>query len=164
MYAALSMGSITLGPMEIFDALTGNGNNSQRMLVNELRVPRALAAFATGGLLACAGVLIQVLLRNPLADPYILGVSGGASVGALLAMLAGFGAALTGSAAFAGAFLSTLLVFFLAHGPGGWTPTRLLLTGIVIASGWGAIISLLLEVLTSPGAGTSLQASSHTTW
>ena len=146
LYAALSLGSVTLGPLEILDALTGSGSNAHRMLVNDLRMPRALAAFATGGLLACAGVLIQVLLRNPLADPYILGVSGGASVGALLAMLAGAGTALTGSAAFTGAFFSTLLVFTLAHGPGGWTPTRLLLTGIVIAAGWGAIISLLLTI------------------
>ncbi len=57
----------------------------------ELRLPRALAAFATGGLLALAGALMQVLLRNPLADPYILGVSGGAASAALLLMLLGAG-------------------------------------------------------------------------
>ena len=60
-------------------------------IVWQFRLPRVLAAFACGGLLALAGVLLQVLLRNPLADPYILGVSGGAAVGALLAMLLGWG-------------------------------------------------------------------------
>ena len=58
--------------------------------MRDLRLPRALAAFAAGGLLALAGALMQVLLRNPLADPYVLGISGGAAVGALAAMLAGF--------------------------------------------------------------------------
>ena len=75
--------------------------------MRELRLPRALAAFAVGGLLALAGALMQVLLRNPLADPYILGISGGAAVGALGAMLAG-AAALVTPAALAGAFASTL--------------------------------------------------------
>ena len=55
----------------------------------EVRLPRLLAAFGVGGLLAVAGVLLQALFRNPLADPYVLGVSGGAAVGALLAMLRG---------------------------------------------------------------------------
>jgi iron complex transport system permease protein len=92
---------------------------------------------------------MQVLLRNPLADPYILGVSGGASVGALFAILAGAGTLLLQSSAFAGALFSTLLVFSLAHGRGNWDTTRLLLTGVVLAAGWGALISLLL--VTSPG-------------
>ena len=115
----------------------------------ELRVPRTLTAFITGALLGIAGALMQVLLRNPLGDPYILGVSGGASVGALLAILTGAGTLLLQSSAFAGALFSTLLVFSLAHGRGNWDTTRLLLTGVVLAAGWGALISLLLA--TSPG-------------
>jgi ABC-type Fe3+-siderophore transport system permease subunit len=90
-------------------------------IVRELRLPRAAAAFACGGLLALSGALMQVLLRNPLADPYILGLSGGAAVGALGAMLAG-AAALVTPAALAGAFASTLIVFGLARAgaePGG---------------------------------------------
>ncbi|GEK71512.1 MULTISPECIES: FecCD family ABC transporter permease [Halomonas] len=143
---ALSLGSVAIGPGELVQVLTGGGEALHRTLVLELRLPRALAAFGTGALLAMAGALMQILLRNPLADPYVLGLSGGASVAALAAMLAGLGAALVGGAAFAGALASTLIVFGLAHGGGSWTPTRLLLTGVVMASGWGALISFLLAV------------------
>lgn len=73
-------------------------------------------------LLAVAGALMQVLLRNPLADPYVLGLSGGAAFAALLAMLSGLAGWLVSGSAFAGALLSTLLVFGLAHGSGSWTP------------------------------------------
>ena len=97
-------------------------------------------------MLALAGALMQVLLRNPLADPYILGVSGGAAVGALTAMLLGAGTVWVSSSSFAGAILSIALVFGLARGSGSWTSHRLLLTGVVIASGWGAIISFLLAI------------------
>lgn len=122
-------------------------------ILRELRLPRAANAFITGALLGLAGALMQVLLRNPLADPYILGVSGGASVGALLALTAGAGAMALHSAAFTGALVSMLLVFTLAHGRGSWDTTRLLLTGVVLAAGWGAVISLLLTL----GANTRLQ-------
>jgi len=115
----------------------------------ELRIPRMSTAFITGALLGIAGALMQVLLRNPLADPYILGVSGGASVAALLAIMAGASGMMLSGSAFAGALLSTLLVFTLAHGRGNWDSTRLLLTGVVLAAGWGAVISLLLAI--SPG-------------
>jgi iron complex transport system permease protein len=147
---ALTLGSVPLPPTEVWAVVTGGGESLSRTLVLELRLPRTLAAFATGGLLAVAGALMQVLLRNPLADPYVLGLSGGAAVGALLAMLAGLGVALVSGAAFAGALLSTFLVFGLAHGTGSWTPVRLLLTGVVVAAGWGALISFILAV--SPGA------------
>jgi iron complex transport system permease protein len=143
---ALGWGSVPLSPATVVAALVGGGDELTRTIVLELRLPRALAAFATGGLLALAGALMQVLLRNPLADPYILGVSGGAAVFALSAMTLGLGGVWLGGSAFAGAMLSTLLVFALAHGRGGWTPTRLLLTGVVIAAGWGAIISLILAL------------------
>ncbi|MFG6178276.1 FecCD family ABC transporter permease [Halomonas sp. THAF12] len=143
---ALALGSVSLGPGELLSVLAGDGEALHRTLVLELRLPRSLAAFGTGALLAVAGALMQILLRNPLADPYVLGLSGGASVAALLAMLAGLGATLVGGAAFAGALASTLIVFGLAHGGGSWTPTRLLLTGVVMASGWGALITFLLAV------------------
>lgn len=126
--------------------LLGGGDALHQTLVLELRLPRALAAFGTGALLALAGALMQILLRNPLADPYVLGLSGGASVAALLAMLAGWSLVLVSGAAFTGALASTLIVFGLAHGTGSWTPTRLLLTGVVMAAGWGALISFLLAV------------------
>lgn len=140
---ALLLGSV---PVDWLGLFTASADQAQQDIVLQLRLPRTLSAYVTGGLLALAGVLMQVLLRNPLADPYILGISGGAAVAALLAMLAGLGGyALTGSA-FLGALLSMLLVFSIAHGQGSWTPTRLLLTGVVIAAGWGAIISFILSV------------------
>ncbi len=151
---ALGWGSVRLPPMTVIDTLLGGGDALARTVVLELRLPRAVAAFVTGGLLALAGTLMQVLLRNPLADPYILGVSGGAAVFALAAILLGLGGLWIGGGAFAGALLSTLLVFALAHGRGGWTPTRLLLTGVVIAAGWGAVISLMLAL----GSDTSLRS------
>nr|WP_242463902.1 iron ABC transporter permease [Halorhodospira halophila] len=143
---AVAIGSVPLTPGEVLAVFTGGGEPLHRTLVLELRLPRALAAFAVGGLLAVAGALMQVLLRNPLADPYVLGLSGGAAVGALAAMLAGLGMALVSGAAFVGALFSTLLVFGLAHGTGSWTPTRLLLTGVVVASGWGALVTFMLAV------------------
>ncbi|MDZ7768270.1 MAG: iron chelate uptake ABC transporter family permease subunit [Woeseiaceae bacterium] len=79
-------------------------------------------AFGVGGLLAVAGVLMQVLLRNPLAEPYILGTSGGAAVAALFAMTLGLGAVLVDAAAFAGALGANLLVFAIAQGSGSWAP------------------------------------------
>src|SRR5215470_9191618 len=103
---ALSTGSVAIDPLAAARALLGGGDDTQRMIVRELRLPRSVAAFATGASLALAGALLQVLLRNPLADPYVLGVSGGASVGALAAMLASAAAWLVPAGAFAGAILS----------------------------------------------------------
>ena len=132
--AGVAIGSVTIAPAALLEVLLGGGEPLERTLLLELRLPRALSAFAVGGLLAVAGALMQVLLRNPLADPYVLGLSGGAATGALLAMLAGLGTTLVSGAAFAGALVSTVIVFGTAHGTGSWTPTRLLLTGVVVAA------------------------------
>jgi len=113
-------------------------------IVLELRLPRAIAALIVGSLLATAGCLMQVLLRNPLADPYILGLSGGASVFALAGMTLGISWLPIPLLAFIGALFTTWLVFVLARGDGAWTSARVLLTGVVLASGWGALISLIL--------------------
>jgi iron complex transport system permease protein len=115
-------------------------------LVWRLRLPRAMAAWAVGALLSLSGCLMQVLLRNPLADPYILGVSGGASFASLLGMTMGVAAGIVPALAWAGALVSILIVFSLARGEGPWSGTRLLLTGVVTASGWAALISLLLTL------------------
>jgi iron complex transport system permease protein len=89
---------------------------------------------------------MQVLLRNPLADPYILGISGGAGVGALFAIMVGLPTFGIDGLAFAGALGAMVLVFGLAHGDGSWTQTRLLLTGVIVAAGCGALISLMLAI------------------
>ena len=140
---ALAVGSVRVPLAEVFATLLGNGGNE---VVRSLRLPRALSGFACGGLLALSGALLQVLLRNPLADPYVLGVSGGASVGALLAMLFGFAAAGINGLAFAGALTAMLVVFGLSRGDGSWTQTRLLLTGVIVAAGCGAVVALLLSI------------------
>ena len=145
---ALTAGSVHVAPGTVAAAIFGNTTGEGADIVVGLRLPRALSAFAVGALLAVAGALMQVLLRNPLADPYVLGISGGAAVGALAAILIG-ASAWVGGAAFAGAFASTLLVFALARvapDRSPWTPTRLLLTGVVVAAGWGALIALLLTL------------------
>ena len=143
---ALAWGSATPGFGAMWQALTGAAPTNVADLVWELRLPRALTAFGVGGLLAVAGVLMQVLLRNPLADPYILGTSGGAAVAALSAMLLGWGSGLVNLAAFAGAMGATVLVFSVAQGTGSWTPARLLLTGVVLAAGFSAATTLLLAL------------------
>lgn len=144
---ALSLGNVPLGLTETLAALFGRGEGMAVEVVRSLRLPRALAGLACGGLLAVSGALLQVLLRNPLADPYVLGISGGASVGALLVMLLGLtGGIGVGAAAFCGALAAMFMVFGLAHGNGGWTQTRLLLTGVIVAAGCGAAVALMLSI------------------
>jgi iron complex transport system permease protein len=143
---ALAAGSLPVSAADVGRALLGDTSDVAAEVVRELRLPRAMAAFACGGLLALAGALMQVLLRNPLADPYVLGISGGASVGALGAMLFGLPLLLVNGGAFAGALAATLLVFGLARGDGSWTQTRLLLTGVIVAAGCGAAVALILSI------------------
>ncbi|MFJ9533366.1 FecCD family ABC transporter permease [Herbaspirillum sp. NPDC101396] len=138
--------------------LRPSGDSADIAMLLQLRVPRALTAFTVGALLAMAGALMQVLLRNPLAEPYVLGVSGGSAAGALLAMLlaasiglprqniAAVGAAL-------GAGLAVLLLFGLVGKSLRRLPLspmaaghRLLLTGVMLAAGFGAVITLVLTL------------------
>lgn len=143
---ALHMGSVPITSAALWRVFSGELTGMQHDLVINLRLPRAISAFATGGMLALAGVLMQVLLRNPLADPYILGISGGAAVASLLAIMLGISGVGLPVSAFGGALLSMLLVFSLARSNGAWTSTRLLLVGVVLAAGWGAVISFLLSI------------------
>lgn len=151
---ALMVGSTRLSAADVVHAVLNADDSVAAEIVTRLRLPRALAAFATGGLLALAGALMQILLRNPLADPYVLGVSGGAAVGALSAMLAGLGAVAVNVGAAAGAGCAIVLVFGLARRDfvrrqlSGSVDgsARLLLTGVILASGWGALITLMLTL------------------
>ncbi len=145
-FVAMASGSATISIEDTVRTLTGDAPDHIRALIMDLRLPRALTAFGIGGLLAVAGVLMQVLLRNPLAEPYILGSSGGAAVAALLGMMLGWGGSVVDLAAFGGAMAATLLVFSIAQGTGSWTPTRLLLTGVVLAAGFSAATTLLLAL------------------
>ena len=148
--AALWFGSVDVPPREWLATVLGGGSETSREIVWGLRAPRALAAFAVGALLALAGTLLQMLLRNPLADPTILGVSGGAAVGAMVGLLLAWprwavhAAALAGACAAAGALLALALRLT------GWNIHRVLLTGVAIGAACGAIVSLLLA-LAPPG-------------
>lgn len=143
---SLTAGALPVSLDDLLGALGGGDGSMEADIIRSLRLPRAVAAFACGGLLALAGALMQVLLRNPLADPYVLGISGGAAVGALGAILAGATAGWIDGGAFIGALGATLLVFGLAHGDGSWTQTRLLLTGVIVAAGCGAAVALMLSL------------------
>jgi iron complex transport system permease protein len=102
-------------------------------IVWDLRIPRALLAAVVGGALAVGGAVLQALVRNPLADPYVLGISSGSSLGAVLVMGLGVGAGLgvTGGA-FVGATAATVAVFVLAQRSGRLTDTRLVLAGVAV--------------------------------
>ena len=143
---SLLIGSVDISVKQLLHALWIEDDSLASSIVLELRLPRTVVGFMVGAMLALAGALMQVLLRNPLAEPYVLGVSGGASAAVLIAMLSGLSGFWISGSAFMGAMISMLLVFGLAHGKGDWSPARLLLTGIVIASGWGALISLILSI------------------
>jgi len=143
---AMAFGSVDLSAAQLGDALLGRGDEVAREIVWGVRAPRALAGFACGGLLALAGALLQALLRNPLADPYILGVSGGASVGALGALLLGASLAGLHLAALAGAAVAAGAVFAFSLGRAGWNPYRVLLTGVALSSGFGATVGLMLSL------------------
>jgi len=139
--ASLVAGSTDIGIEDAAAAILGDPGEPAHTVVMELRVPRVLSALAIGALLAVAGTLLQALFRNPLADSYVLGVSGGSSLGALLALLVGGSLWLVQASAAAGAVLATLLVLALARGGG---TVRVLLTGVVLASACGALVTLVL--------------------
>ena len=141
--ATLLVGSAGLTPARALATLLGGGDEFSRLIVWTVRLPRAMAAFSVGGLLSLAGVLLQALFRNPLADPLVLGVSGGAAVGALAGMLFGAGFVTLHWYATAGGSAVGLIVLLLGRGGGA---TRLLLCGVVLASACGALITVMLTL------------------
>jgi len=143
-------GPVHLTTGEVLTALAGGGPEWQRQIVVELRLPRMLLGALVGGGLALAGATFQALLRNPLAEPYILGISGGASVGAVLVLalgLAGAASWVLPLAALAGAVLAIVLVFRVATASGRALDVRvLLLAGVVVAAFFSACIAFILSV------------------
>lgn len=132
--------------------LASGSNGSLAATLLDLRLSRALVAFVTGAALALAGVMMQALLRNPLADPYVLGISAGASVGALASLL--FMAALwvIDAAAFGGAVAVSMMLYFLARrdlksgGAAEGGTSLLLLTGVILSSLCMATVTLMLSI------------------
>lgn len=143
--AALALGPAGLSPSQLLAGIAG-GDPLARALLFELRVPRALAAALLGAALALAGTAFQALLRNPLADPYVLGVSGGASLGGVVALLAGATGALVPAAAFAGALATLVGVERIATAGGRLSVHTLLLTGAIFNAFAAAFLFFLQSV------------------
>jgi iron complex transport system permease protein len=146
--AAVRLGAVSLTTRALLGALAGNGDASTVTIVRELRLPRALQAALVGAALAVSGATFQALLRNPLAEPYILGVSSGAATGAVATVVTGWSVRTVWAlpvAAFAGAVMSMLLVFRIAFSVGRALEARvLLLAGVVVSSFLVAVIWLVL--------------------
>ena len=137
-----------------------SGNKAVETIVWELRLPRALLAVVVGAGLSIAGCAVQTLVRNPLADPYLLGVSSGASVGATavitFGVLSGFGLWSTSVGALLGALGAAMAVYLVAMAQGGLTPIRLVLSGVVLSSAFSAIASFLVFKGPDPRAAQSV--------
>ena len=146
--AGITTGSVALGFDELLAALRSREGIAWEIIWH-LRAPRVFAAFVTGALLSVAGCFLQTLLRNPLADPYIFGVSSGAAAGVLASMLLGLGKDAGYLLGFAGATAVIALVALLSYRVADWNPYRLLLIGVMVAAGLNALISLALVLAPS---------------
>jgi iron complex transport system permease protein len=152
---SITMGSVKVPPLRsiriLFQSilgLKGGGNETERAIILSLRLPRAILAGLVGAGLSVSGATFQALLRNPLADPYILGVSSGAAVGAILAILLGLGTFSFGLPliSFLGALLTVLVVFYFGRQDGKIHPNTLLLAGVIIGSFLSALIMFFISV------------------
>jgi iron complex transport system permease protein len=143
---SVAVGTVRLPLTAVFATMFGEGSSLQRTIVVDLRLPRAILAILTGGALAISGATFQALLRNPLAEPYVLGISGGAALGAVGAIALGVTApAAVPMAALAGALVAILLVLRIALRSGSALDTRvLLLAGVIAGAFFNAIILLIL--------------------
>lgn len=151
---SLTFGSVDYASEAVWDVvwarLNGGKGPDQAIdsIVWELRVPRGLLALIVGAGLALAGVAMQTLVRNPLADPYLLGVSAGASVGATavltFGMLSSLGLYALSGGALIGALVATATVYAITMAQGGLTPLRLILSGVVLSSAFSAMASFLV--------------------
>jgi iron complex transport system permease protein len=129
----------------MWNAFAGGGDATTAFVVRTLRVPRVVLAALVGAGLGMSGAALQGTLRNPLAEPYLLGVSGGAAVGAVLASGLGLAAALLPLAAFVGAIVAVLAAFFVAHAAGArGDPRVLLMAGVVVGAFANAAIMVIL--------------------
>ena len=143
----VALGTVPLSPMQVLAALTSHAPAAVHSIVVTLRLPRVVLAALVGVALGTSGTTLQATLRNPLAEPYLLGVSGGAAVGAVAAMMLGASSALWPLLAFVGAGVAVLLAIGVARGAGrsGHTDVRvLLMAGVVVGAFANALIMILL--------------------
>lgn len=145
----VAFGSVRLSLADVWAALGGRGDATVVAIVRDLRLPRVALGALVGAGLAMSGAALQGALRNSLAEPYLLGVSGGAAVGAVLAVAVGLSLVLSGAialAAFAGALAAAGLVLVLARAAGGRADARvLLMAGVVVGAFANASIMVMLS-------------------
>jgi iron complex transport system permease protein len=142
---AVAIGTINVPISAVFDALAGRTDTMPAMVVSTLRLPRVALAMLVGAGLGMSGAALQGTMRNPLAEPYLLGVSGGAAVGAVIATTLGLGATLLPLAAFLGAIVAVIAAFFVAHAAGArGDPRVLLMAGVVVGAFANAAIMVML--------------------
>lgn len=143
---AVAVGSVRLSPAEVWGALAGTGDPSTLAIVRTLRLPRAALAALVGAGLAMAGTALQGSLRNALAEPYLLGVSGGAAVGAVLGATLGIPQPVVPAAAFGGALAAVAVTLGVARAAGGRGDARvLLMAGVVVGAFANAVIMVALS-------------------
>jgi iron complex transport system permease protein len=147
--ASLFVGDTWIAPREVADALIGRGAANTIIIVRDLRLPRALLAFVVGAALAGSGAIFQGLFRNPLADPFVVGISGGAALGAVAAIVAGVQVSVLGLgavtlASFAGALGVAALVWSISSVGGRANVTTLVLAGFAVGAFCAAIVSILV--------------------
>jgi iron complex transport system permease protein len=143
--ASVALGSVRLSPAIVLHALFGLGDPNAVTIVRVLRLPRVVLAMLLGAGLGMSGASLQGVMRNPLAEPYLLGVSGGAAVGAVIAVSFGAAVGLVPVAAFAGAVAAVTVAFFVAHAaPGRGDARVLLMAGVIVGAFANAAIMLLL--------------------
>ena len=142
---AVAVGTVSIPISALWDALRHVGDTIPIMVVWTLRMPRVTLAILVGAGLGMSGAALQGTMRNPLAEPYLLGVSGGAAVGAVLGLVLGFGVALLPVAAFAGAIVAVITAFFVAHAAGArGDPRVLLMAGVVVGAFANAAIMVVM--------------------
>jgi iron complex transport system permease protein len=154
----VAVGPADLSPSTAWGGLLGRGDATAITIVRDLRLPRVVLAFLVGGSLAVTGAVLQALVRNPLADPYLLGLSGGAGLGAVVAISLRLGGAWTVPlAALVGALLSIALVYQLAVVSGSVLDTRvLLLSGVVVGAFAASIMGAIMAISTAPEVRNAL--------
>ncbi|MFE5729463.1 FecCD family ABC transporter permease [Streptomyces sp. NPDC056528] len=154
--ASLALGSVRVPPGQVLDALTGRaGPSPYRTIVLDVRLPRVLLGVVVGAGLAVVGAVLQALVRNRLADPFLLGISSGASAGAVLVLVVGVGGGITTTlalpaGAFAGALVALVLVYGLARRGGTMTGPRLVLAGVAVSYVLSALTTLILAAAGRP--------------
>jgi iron complex transport system permease protein len=164
---SVSVGSVPISPDRVVSVVAGHiipspilasATEVEARIIWDFRLPRALLGLVVGASLAVAGAVLQAVVRNPLADPFVFGVSSGASAAAVATITLGLGALVAVSvpaAAFVGALATTLLVFALAQRRGRVTPGRLILAGVAMSYLLGSVTSYLVLRASAPGGGVT---------